>query len=117
MDPHMIERPWEKRRHDTSIVMDSLPMSFLWGGQIHPDLGSGIVLVPARARPERACFRIWEVEFVARSEMTSCSPNFVKMRLGERDNIKTINDLLQAAEAQTSVDQDTLPYNALAQWS
>ncbi len=38
-------------------------------------------------------------------------------RREERDNMKPINELLQAAEAQKSVDQDTLPYNALAQWS
>ena len=46
----MIERQWETRRQNARIVMDYLPMSFLWSGQIHPDLGSGIVLVPARTR-------------------------------------------------------------------
>ena len=39
--------------------------------------------------------------------MTSCSLNFFNLRLGERDNMKPINELLQAAEAQKSVDQDT----------
>jgi hypothetical protein len=31
-------------------VIDSLYISSLWGGQLHPDLGGGIVLVPARTR-------------------------------------------------------------------
>ena len=46
----MVERRWETRRLNARIVFDSLPMSFLWGGQLHPDLGSGIVLVPFRAQ-------------------------------------------------------------------
>jgi len=45
-----IERLWETRRQNARIVMDSLPMSFLWGGQLHTDLVSGIVLVPFRAQ-------------------------------------------------------------------
>ena len=46
----MIERRWEARRHNARIVMDSLSMSFLWNGHVHPDLGSGIVRVPFRAQ-------------------------------------------------------------------
>ncbi len=45
-----LERRWETCRHNARTVMDSLPMSFLWSGQVHPDLASGIVIVPARAR-------------------------------------------------------------------
>ena len=50
LDPHMIERRWEKRRQNARIVMNSVPMSFLWGGHAHTDLRSGIVLVPFPAR-------------------------------------------------------------------
>ncbi len=46
----MIERRWEARRQNARIVIDSLPLSSLWDGQLHPDLGSGIVLVPFRAQ-------------------------------------------------------------------
>ncbi len=46
----MIERRWDARRQNARIVIDVLTLSFLWGGQVHPDLGSGVVLVPARTR-------------------------------------------------------------------
>ncbi len=55
---------------------------------------------------ERVCSMPHEVGFVARFGMTSCSPNFFNKRLEELDNMKPINELLQAAEAQNSVDQD-----------
>ncbi len=57
-------------------------------------------------KTERVCSRPWEVGFVARFGMTSCSPNLFNMHLGERNNMKPVEELLQAAEAQTSVDQD-----------
>ena len=41
-------------------------------------------------KTERVCSRPWEVGFVARFGMTSCSPNFFNMSLGERDNMKPI---------------------------
>jgi len=58
---------------------------------------------------ERVCSMPHEVGFVARFGMTSCSPNFFNKRLEERDNMKPNNELLQAVEAQKSVDQDTQP--------
>ena len=45
-----LERQWDARRQNARIVVDSLPLSSLWDGQLHPDLGSGIVLVPFRAQ-------------------------------------------------------------------
>ncbi len=45
-----LERRWDARRQNARIVVDSLPLSSLWDGQLHPDLGSGIVLVPFRAQ-------------------------------------------------------------------
>ncbi len=39
--------------------------------------------------------------------MTSCSPNFFNTRLGERDYMKPINELLQAMKVRKSVDQHT----------
>ncbi len=45
-----LKRRWDARRQNARVVMDSIPMSFLWGGQLHPNLGSGIVLVPFRAQ-------------------------------------------------------------------
>ncbi len=49
----------------------------------------------------------WEVGFVARFGMTSCSPTIFNMRLGEHDNMKPINELLQAMKVRKSVDQHT----------
>jgi len=45
-----LERRWDARRQNARIVIDSLPLSSLWDGQLHTDLGSGIVLVPFRAQ-------------------------------------------------------------------
>ncbi len=45
-----LERRWDARRQNARIVIDSFPLSSLWDGQLHPDLGSGIVLVPFRAQ-------------------------------------------------------------------
>ncbi len=56
-------------------------------------------------KTERVGSRPWEVAFVAWFGMTPCSPNYFNMRLGERDNMKPIKELLQEVETQKSVDQ------------
>ncbi len=59
-------------------------------------------------KTERVCSRPWEVGFVARFGITSCSPNLFKMRFLEHHNMTPIKQLLQSVETQKSVDLDTV---------